>query len=167
MGDHDQTKVLLDGKFVDWKDANLHVSTHAFLYGTAVFEGIRAYWSEKEQQLNVWYLREHAERLERNARMMGFDKAPTAELRENQRDEDTLPPYDELDRILQALVEGEASVADVVAQGHDRATVKRVEAMLYQAEYKRRQAAPGVKITPRHFGRDRRYPITNRFRDMS
>ena len=84
MGDHDGTKVLLDGKFVDWKDANLHVSTHAFLYGTAVFEGIRAYWSDKENQLNVWYLREHAERLERNARMMGFDKGPTAkEIEEN------------------------------------------------------------------------------------
>jgi NAD+ synthase len=96
-----------------------------------------------------------------------IDKAPTAELRENQRDQDSLPPYDELDRILQALVESDASVADIVAAGHDRETVKRVEAMLYQAEYKRRQAAPGVKITPRHFGRDRRYPITNRFRDMS
>lgn len=78
MGDHDDTKVLMDGKFVPWKDATLHVSTHAFLYGTAVFEGIRAYWIEKEQELNVWYLREHAERLERNARMMGFDQAPTA-----------------------------------------------------------------------------------------
>ncbi|HEX2255575.1 MAG TPA: NAD+ synthase [Afifellaceae bacterium] len=96
-----------------------------------------------------------------------IDKAPTAELRENQRDQDSLPPYDQLDQILQALVEGEASVADIVASGHERETVKRVEAMLYQAEYKRRQAAPGVKITPRHFGRDRRYPLTNRFRDNS
>jgi NAD+ synthase len=94
-----------------------------------------------------------------------IDKAPTAELKENQRDQDTLPSYDELDQILQALVENEASVADVVAAGHDRAVVKQVEDMLYKAEYKRRQAAPGVKITPRHFGRDRRYPITNRFRD--
>jgi NAD+ synthase len=94
------------------------------------------------------------------------DKAPTAELRENQRDEDSLPPYEELDSILQALVEGEASVADIVAQGHERAMVKRVEALLYGAEHKRRQAAPGVKITPRNFGRDRRYPLTNRFRDL-
>jgi branched-chain amino acid aminotransferase len=76
MGDHDDTHVLMDGKFVPWKDANLHVSTHAFLYGTAVFEGIRAYWSDKDKQLFVWCLREHADRLARNARMMGFDKAP-------------------------------------------------------------------------------------------
>jgi branched-chain amino acid aminotransferase len=79
MGEHDNTKVLMDGKFVPWKDANLHVSTHAFLYGTAVFEGIRAYWNEKEKQLNVWCLREHADRLARNARMMGFDKGPSAQ----------------------------------------------------------------------------------------
>jgi NAD+ synthase len=94
-----------------------------------------------------------------------IDKAPTAELRENQRDQDTLPPYEELDAILQALVEGESSVAEIVAAGRNRETVKRVEDMLYKAEHKRRQAAPGVKITPRHFGRDRRYPLTNRFRD--
>jgi NAD+ synthase len=94
-----------------------------------------------------------------------IEKAPTAELRENQRDEDTLPPYKALDAILQRLVEDEASVAEIVAEGHDRATVKRVERMLYAAEHKRRQAAPGVKITPRNFGRDRRYPITNRFSD--
>lgn len=79
MGEHDNTKVLMDGKFVPWKDANLHVSTHAFLYGTAVFEGIRAYWNEKEGQLYVWCLKEHMDRLERNARMMGFDKAPTSD----------------------------------------------------------------------------------------
>lgn len=78
MGEHDHTKVLMDGKFVPWKDANLHVSTHAFLYGTAVFEGIRAYWNEKEGQLFVWCLKEHMDRLERNARMMGFDKGPTS-----------------------------------------------------------------------------------------
>lgn len=78
MGDHDDTKVLMDGRFVPWKEANLHVSTHAFLYGTAVFEGIRAYWNEKENELFVWCLREHAERLERNARMMGFDPVPTS-----------------------------------------------------------------------------------------
>jgi NAD+ synthase len=92
-------------------------------------------------------------------------RAPTAELRENQKDQDSLPPYDVLDDILASLVEGEMRVADVVARGHDPATVKRVERMLYLAEYKRRQAAPGVKITRKNFGRDRRYPITNRFRD--
>ena len=92
-------------------------------------------------------------------------KAPTAELRADQTDQDTLPPYDELDDILRGLVEEEASVAAIVARGHDLETVARVQHMLYIAEYKRRQAAPGVKISSRNFGRDRRYPITNRFRD--
>jgi NAD+ synthase len=92
-------------------------------------------------------------------------KAPTAELRPNQTDQDSLPPYDELDAILQGLVEDEMSVSEIVAQGHDRSTVTRVQRLLYSAEYKRRQAPPGVKITRRSFGRDRRYPITNRFRE--
>ena len=92
-------------------------------------------------------------------------RAPSAELRENQTDQDSLPPYDALDDILECLVEGEMRVKDVVARGHDEATVKKVERLLYLAEYKRRQAAPGVKITSRNFGRDRRYPITNKFRD--
>jgi NAD+ synthase len=93
-------------------------------------------------------------------------KAPTAELRENQKDQDSLPPYDVLDDILDGLVEREQSVADIVARGHDVALVKRIQHLLYVAEYKRRQAAPGVKITRRNFGRDRRYPITNGFRDQ-
>jgi NAD+ synthase len=92
-------------------------------------------------------------------------KAPSAELKENQTDQDTLPPYAELDAILERLVEGEQSVAEVAAAGFDADTVKRVERMLYVAEYKRRQACPGVKVTLRNFGRDRRYPIVNRFRD--
>jgi NAD+ synthase len=92
-------------------------------------------------------------------------KAPTAELRENQKDQDSLPPYDVLDDILDGLVEREQSVAEIVARGHDLALVKRIQHLLYVAEYKRRQAAPGVKITRRNFGRDRRYPITNGFRD--
>jgi NAD+ synthase len=92
-------------------------------------------------------------------------RAPTAELRPNQTDQDSLPPYDVLDDILECLVEGEMRISEVVARGHDAATVKKVERMLYLAEYKRRQAAPGVKITRRNFGRDRRYPITNKFRD--
>ena len=94
-----------------------------------------------------------------------IDKAPTAELRENQKDQDTLPPYDMLDVILECLVEKEMRVRDIEALGFERATIKRVENLLYLAEYKRRQAAPGVKITAKNFGRDRRYPITNRFRD--
>jgi NAD+ synthase len=92
-------------------------------------------------------------------------RAPTAELRENQTDQDTLPPYDVLDRILERLVEHEESIASIVAEGFDRETVMKVERMLNVAEYKRRQAAPGVKVTLRNFGRDRRYPIVNRFRD--
>ncbi|MGX8013827.1 NAD+ synthase [Mesorhizobium sp. ORM8.1] len=94
-----------------------------------------------------------------------IDKAPSAELRENQTDQDSLPPYPVLDDILECLVEHEMSVDDIVARGHERATVTRIEHLLYIAEYKRRQAAPGVKITRKNFGRDRRYPITNRFRD--
>lgn len=93
-----------------------------------------------------------------------IDKPPTAELRDNQRDDDSLPPYDLLDRILAGLIEDEASASDLVRQGFDAATVARIERLLYVAEYKRRQAPPGVKIGRRNFGRDRRYPITNAFR---
>ncbi len=92
-------------------------------------------------------------------------RPPTAELRANQLDQDSLPPYDILDGILECLVEKEMSFEEVVAQGFHPATVKRIEQLLYVAEYKRRQAPPGVKITSRNFGRDRRYPITNAFRD--
>ncbi|MCV3241391.1 NAD+ synthase [Mesorhizobium sp. ZC-5] len=94
-----------------------------------------------------------------------IDKAPSAELRENQTDQDSLPPYPVLDDILECLVENEMGVDEIVARGHNRETVHRIEHLLYVAEYKRRQAAPGVKITRKNFGRDRRYPITNRFRD--
>jgi NAD+ synthase len=93
-------------------------------------------------------------------------KAPTAELRENQRDQDSLPPYDILDEILEGLVEREMRVSELVAKGYDLETVKKVERLLYLAEYKRRQSAPGVKVTRKNFGRDRRYPIVNRFRDQ-
>ena len=96
-----------------------------------------------------------------------IDKAPSAELRPDQTDQDSLPPYPMLDDILECLVEGEMGVDEIVARGHDRDTVHRIEHLLYLAEYKRRQAAPGVKITRKNFGRDRRYPITNRFRDRS
>lgn len=92
-------------------------------------------------------------------------KAPTAELRPNQKDQDSLPPYDVLDSILNGLVEDEQSVQQLVAGGFDPATVMRVQRMLYLAEYKRRQAPPGVKITRKSFGRDRRYPLTNAFRE--
>ena len=92
-------------------------------------------------------------------------KAPTAELRPNQTDQDSLPPYDVLDAILHGLIEEEKSVDQIVADGFDRATVSRVQRLLYSAEYKRRQAPPGVKITRKSFGRDRRYPMTNAFRE--
>ena len=92
-------------------------------------------------------------------------RPPTAELRENQKDEDSLPPYHVLDAILERLVEREEPISVIVAAGFARDTVVRIERMLNIAEYKRRQAAPGVKVTLKNFGRDRRYPITNRFRD--
>ena len=92
-------------------------------------------------------------------------KAPTAELRPNQTDQDSLPPYEELDAILGGLVEDEQSVDQIVARGFAREVVTRVQRLLYAAEYKRRQAPPGVKITRKSFGRDRRYPITNAFRE--
>jgi NAD+ synthase len=92
-------------------------------------------------------------------------RPPTAELRENQTDQDSLPPYDVLDGILERLVEREMPLADIIADGFDKDVVTRVDRLLNIAEYKRRQAAPGVKVTEKNFGRDRRYPITNRFRD--
>ena len=92
-------------------------------------------------------------------------KPPTAELKPNQKDQDTLPAYEVLDGILKGLIEGQLGVAEVAAKGYDEATVRRVYRMLKTAEYKRRQAPPGVKITHIAFGRDYRYPITNGFQD--
>ncbi|MCO6418922.1 NAD+ synthase [Siccirubricoccus sp. KC 17139] len=93
-------------------------------------------------------------------------KPPSAELKPGQTDQDNLPPYEELDAILEGLVEGERGVEALVAEGHDRATVLRVRRLLDWAEYKRRQAPPGVKIGKRAFGRDRRYPISNGYTDL-
>ncbi|MDH3229752.1 MAG: NAD+ synthase, partial [Alphaproteobacteria bacterium] len=90
-------------------------------------------------------------------------KPPSAELRPGQTDQDSLPPYEELDDILRCLIEGEMGIAEIVARGHAPELVQRVWRMLDIAEYKRRQAPPGVKLTSRAFGRDRRYPITNSF----
>jgi NAD+ synthase len=92
-------------------------------------------------------------------------RPPTAELRENQTDQDSLPPYDMLDAILERLVEREEPLASIITEGFDRDTVLRISRLLNVAEYKRRQAAPGVKVTRKNFGRDRRYPITNKFRE--
>jgi len=93
-------------------------------------------------------------------------KPPSAELREDQKDEDSLPPYEVLDPILYGLVEEELSVEQLVARGFDKDVVARIERLLYVAEYKRRQSPPGVKLGMRNFGRDRRYPITNAFRTL-
>jgi len=93
-----------------------------------------------------------------------LEKAPSAELRPGQRDDDSLPPYEELDPILQGYVEEDLTVAELVALGHDPAVVERVVELVDRAEYKRRQAAPGPRVTTRAFGKDRRMPITNRFR---
>ena len=93
-----------------------------------------------------------------------IDKPPSAELRPNQKDTDSLPPYEALDPIVEAYVEDDRSPKDIVALGHDPDVVDRVVSMIDRAEYKRRQAAPGIKITPKAFGRDRRLPITNRYR---
>ncbi len=90
-------------------------------------------------------------------------KPPSAELRPDQFDEDSLPPYETLDVILQGLLEQRQSMSDLVAEGHDRETVARIAKMLYTAEYKRRQSPPGVKVSGMSFGRDRRYPITNKW----
>ena len=93
-------------------------------------------------------------------------KAPTAELRPNQKDQDSLPEYAELDAMLNGLVEQERSVDEIASRRViERDVVSRTQNMLFTAEYKRRQAPPGVKTSSRSFGRDRRYPITNRFRD--
>src|SRR5204863_2653980 len=92
-----------------------------------------------------------------------FDRPPTAELRTDQKDTDSLPPYEILDPILERYVEHDESIETIVKAGFDEATVRKVAAMVDRNEYKRRQAAPGVRITPRAFGRDRRYPITSGF----
>ncbi len=91
-------------------------------------------------------------------------KAPSAELRPGQKDADSLPPYEQLDPILTAYVEEDKSVEQIVGMGFDAETVRKAARLVDISEYKRRQAPPGIKITPRAFGRDRRLPITNRFK---
>jgi NAD+ synthase len=129
------------------------------LYKTRVFETCR--WRNREHR--GWMKGPAGEVIP--ARVI--DKPPSAELRADQKDEDSLPPYEVLDAILERLVEEEQSVAEVVAAGFDRAVVKKVEGLLYGAEWKRYQAAPGTRLTTRAFWLDRRYPIVNRWRDRS
>jgi NAD+ synthase (glutamine-hydrolysing) len=93
-----------------------------------------------------------------------IERAPSAELRADQLDEDSLPPYDELDRVLEAYVELDSSREELTTDGFDKDVVDRAVGMIDRAEYKRRQAPPGVKLRPKAFGRDRRVPITNRWR---
>jgi len=93
-----------------------------------------------------------------------IERAPSAELRENQTDQDSLPPYEVLDAILERFIDGEQSQAEIIANGFDEATVRRVARLVLGSEYKRRQSAPGPKISVRAFGRDRRYPITSGWR---
>ncbi len=111
-------------------------------------------------RLSRWRNREH-EVIPQNI----IDKPPSAELKPDQLDEDSLPPYEILDAILEAYVEQDRSLEEITGMGHDRETVRRVITMVDRAEYKRRQAPPGPKITSRAFGRDRRLPITNHFQD--
>ncbi len=142
---------------------------YATLYGDMCggYNVLKDVYKTRVYQLCEWRNANHAEVL------MGSNgqavpnriitKAPSAELKPDQTDQDTLPPYDDLDDMLYCLIELEMPVRDIVARGHDVKVVERVWRMLDRAEYKRRQAPPGVKITSRAFGRDRRYPLTNGF----
>ena len=142
---------------------------YATLYGDMCggYNVLKDVYKTKVFELCRWRNTHHADD------MMGPDgrvvperiitKPPSAELKPNQTDQDSLPPYDKLDDILWGLIEKEMDVREIVARGHDKETVQRVWRMLDRAEYKRRQAPPGVKITSRAFGRDRRYPLTNGF----
>ncbi|MFW8636520.1 NAD+ synthase [Cribrihabitans pelagius] len=127
------------------------------LYKTRVFETCR--WRNANHR--PWMKGPAGEVIRPNV----IDKPPSAELREDQKDSDSLPDYPELDAILTILVDGEGSIADCVAAGFDREAAKRVEHLLYISEYKRFQSAPGARLTPRAFWLDRRYPIVNRWRD--
>ena len=129
------------------------------LYKTRVFETCR--WRNANHR--DWMMGPEAEVIPPRV----IDKPPTAELRDDQKDSDSLPPYEVLDVILEQLVDNEASVADVVAMGYDRDVVKKVEHLIYISEYKRFQSAPGSRLTMRSFWLDRRYPIVNRWRDES
>jgi NAD+ synthase len=127
------------------------------LYKTRVFETCR--WRNANHR--DWMMGPPGEVIP--ARVI--EKPPSAELRPDQKDEDSLPPYPVLDGILEMLVDGDASVAECVAAGYDRATVKKVEGLVYGAEWKRFQSAPGTRLTRRAFWLDRRYPLVNRWRD--
>jgi len=109
-----------------------------------------AHWVNRDEEIIPWNT---------------IEKPPSAELRPDQTDQDSLPPYADLDGILHGLVEEEATLDEIVARGYAPDVVERIQRLLYLSEYKRRQAPPGVKIGGKAFGRDRRYPIVNGFRD--
>ncbi|MHA6263471.1 NAD+ synthase [Arenibacterium sp. CAU 1754] len=129
------------------------------LYKTRVFETCR--WRNENHR--DWMMGPAGEVIRPNV----IDKPPTAELREDQKDSDSLPDYPELDALLNILVDKDGSIADCVAAGFDRATARKVEHLVYISEYKRFQSAPGPRLTKRAFWLDRRYPIVNRWRDGS
>ena len=129
------------------------------LYKTRVFECAR--W--RNQEHHSWMRGPAGEVIPPSI----IQKPPSAELRPDQTDQDTLPPYDVLDDILRQLVEDQLSTEEIIASGHDRETVMKVQGLLYISEYKRFQSAPGVKLTDRAFWLDRRYPIVNKWRDRS
>ena len=129
------------------------------LYKTRVFETCR--WRNANHR--PWMMAPAGEVIPPRV----IEKPPSAELRENQRDDDSLPPYEVLDAILDGLIERDLSVAEIVAEGHDRATVKKVESLLYGAEWKRHQSAPGTRLSQKAFWLDRRYPMVQRWRDES
>jgi NAD+ synthase len=129
------------------------------LYKTRVFETCR--WRNGNHR--PWMMGPAGEVIRPNV----IDKPPSAELRDDQKDSDSLPDYPELDAILEILVDQDGSIADCVAKGFARETAKRVEHLIYISEYKRFQSAPGARLSPRAFWLDRRYPIVNRFRDSS
>ena len=129
------------------------------LYKTRVFETCR--WRNANHR--DWMMGPAGEVITPNV----IDKPPTAELREDQKDSDSLPDYPELDALLSILVDQDGSIADCVAAGFDRETAKKVEHLIYISEYKRFQSAPGARLTKRAFWLDRRYPMVNRWRDPS
>mgnify|MGYP001816689126 CR=1 FL=1 len=134
---------------------------YATLYGDMVggYAPLKDVFKEAVYRLAAWRNRD-GEVIPRST----IDKPPSAELRPDQQDTDSLPPYSVLDPILEAYVEDDRTPASIVEEGFDRETVERVVALVDRSEYKRRQAAPGVRITEKALGRDRRLPITNRFR---
>ena len=140
---------------------------YATLYGdmNGGFNPLKDIYKTEVFALCRWRNQSHAEGLLGPKGMVIPDriitKPPSAELREDQKDEDSLPPYDVLDAVLEMLVEKEMAVREIVAKGYNEGLVRRVEHLLYVAEYKRRQAPPGPKVASVNFGRDRRYPINS------